>query len=37
MTNNSKISKIALRYFCDLYKLKDLVREPNCFENPGNP
>ena len=26
--------EIALRYFCDLYKLKNLVRELNCFKNP---
>ena len=27
----------ALRNVCDLYKLKNLVREPTCFKNPDNP
>ena len=30
-------SETALRNFCDLYKLKNLVREPTCFKNPDNP
>ena len=29
-------SETALRNFCDLYKLKNLVREPTCIKNPGN-
>ena len=33
---NSRTSKTALRNFCDLFKLKNLVREPTCFKNPGN-
>ena len=34
---NSEASETALRNFCDLYKLKNLVREPTCFKNPDNP
>ena len=34
---NSETSEIALRNFCDLYKLKNLVSEPTCFKNPDNP
>ena len=34
---NSEISETALRNFCDLYKLKNLVSEPTCFKNPNNP
>ena len=34
---NSETSETTLRHFCDLYKLKILVREPTCFKNPDNP
>ena len=34
---NLETSEIALRNFCDLYKLKNVVREPICFKNPDNP
>ena len=34
---NSEASETALRNLCDLYKLKNLVSEPNCFENPDKP
>ena len=34
---NSETSEVALRNFCDLCKLKDLVREQTCFKNPDNP
>ena len=34
---NSETSETALRNFCDLYKLKNLVREPTCFKNPDSP
>ena len=34
---NLENSETALRNFCDLYKLKNLVREPTCFKNPDNP
>ena len=33
----SETNETALRNFCDLYKLKNLVREPTCFKNPDNP
>ena len=34
---NSETSETALRNFCDLYKLKNLVREATFFKNPDNP
>ena len=34
---NSETSETALRNFCDLYKMKNLVRDPTCFKNPNNP
>ena len=35
--SNSETSETALKNFCDLYKLKNLVRKPTCFRNPDNP
>ena len=34
---NSEVSETALKNFCDLDKLKKLVREATCFKNPDNP
>ena len=34
---NSETCETALRNFCDLYKLKNIVRKPTCFKNPDNP
>ena len=34
---NSETFETALRNFCDLYKLKNLVSEMSCFKNPDNP
>ena len=34
---NSETSETALRNFDNLYKLKNIVREPTCFKNPDNP
>ena len=33
---NSETSETALRNFCDLYKLKNLLRELTCFKYPDN-
>ena len=33
---NLETSETAITDFCDLYKMKNLVREPTCFKNPGN-
>ena len=33
---NSETAERALRNFCDLYKLKNLVRGSTCFKNPGS-
>ena len=35
-TSDTALSLCALN-LCDLYKLKNLVREPTCFKNPENP
>ena len=34
---NLEISDTVLRNFCNLYKLRDLIRELTCFKNPGKP
>ena len=34
---NLETSEIALRNIYDLYKLKNLVRDPTSFKNPDNP
>ena len=34
---NSETSETALRNFCNLFKLKSIVREPTYFKNPDNP
>ena len=34
---NSDTSETTLTNFCDLYKLKDLVREPTYLKNPDSP
>ena len=34
---NSETSETALKNFCDLYELKNLIRELTCFKNPDNP
>ena len=34
---NLEISDTALKNFCNLYKLRDLIRELTCFKNPGKP
>ena len=34
---NSEFSEPCLNDFCDIYNLKNLVKESTCFKNPGNP
>ena len=34
---NSEFSEPCLNRFCDIYNLKNLVKEPTCYKNPGNP
>ena len=34
---NSEFSEPCLNDFCDIYNLKNLVKEPTCFKNPNNP
>ena len=33
----SEFSEPCLNDFCDIYNLKNLVKEPTCFKNPDNP
>ena len=34
---NSEISEDKMREFCELYNLKNLVKDPTCYKNPQNP
>ena len=34
---NSEFSEPCLNNFCDIYNLKNLLKEPTCFKNPDNP
>ncbi len=34
---NSEMSEKAMKDFCDIYDLKNLIKEPTCFKNPDNP
>ena len=34
---NSEFSEPCLNDFCDIYNLKNPVKEPTCFKNPDNP
>ena len=34
---NSEFSEPCLNDFCDIYNLKNLVKEPTCFKKPDNP
>ena len=34
---NADMENINLRNFCDLYKFKNLIKEPTRFKNPVNP
>ena len=34
---NSEFSEPCLNDFCDIYNLKNLVKEPTCFKSPDNP
>ena len=34
---NSEFSEPCLNDFCDIYNLKNLVKEPTCYKNPDNP
>ena len=34
---NSEFSEPCLNDFCDIYNLKNLVKEPTCFKNPDSP
>ena len=33
---NSEFSEPCLNDFCDIYNLKNLVKEPTCYKNPDN-
>ena len=34
---NSEFSEPCLNDFCDIYNLRNLVKEPTCYKNPDNP
>ena len=34
---NSKSTQLETQEFCELYNLKNLVKEPTCYKNPDNP
>ena len=34
---NSTMSDMAMKDFCELYDLENLINEPTCFKNPDNP
>ena len=34
---NSEVSENAMKEFCDIYNLTNLIKEPTCFKNPLNP
>ena len=34
---NAVSSDIALREFCSMYNLKNIITEPTCYKNPDNP
>ena len=34
---NAEEANIHIKDFCNLYKLKNLIKVPTCFKNPGNP
>ena len=34
---NLEFSEPCLNDFCDIYNLKNLVKEPTCYKNPDNP
>ena len=34
---NMNTSELNMKYFCDSYGFKSLIKVPTCFENPENP
>ena len=34
---NSETSENYLNDFCNIYNLRNIIKEPTCFKNPGNP
>ena len=34
---NAEEAIFYIKYFCNLYKLKNLNKVPTCFKDPGNP
>ena len=34
---NAEEAIFHIKYFCNLYKLKNLIKVPTCFKDPGNP
>ena len=36
MIFNSQMTDFSLKSRCQLYLIKNLIKKPNCFKNPGN-
>ena len=34
---NSTVSEEAMKNFCEMYDLKNLIKTPTCYKNPDNP
>ena len=34
---NSEMSEVAMKDFCDIYCLSNMIKEPTCFKNILNP
>ena len=34
---NSTMSEKAMKDFCEMYNLENLIKEPTCYKNPSNP
>ena len=34
---NSEVKETSMSEFCEIYNLKNLVKDPTCFKNPHNP
>ena len=34
---NAEITNEAMTEFCQMYNLKNIIKEPTCYKNPNNP
>ena len=33
---NAKITETNMQFFCEIYHLTDIIKQPTCFKNPSN-